>query len=154
HDTGSRRRRAAADPAGSALRLRDLSPAPVDGMSRHRIRIGTAEATAGRIVRGTMALGEYPDGAPITSAVTIAQGARAGATLWVQGCVHGPEVGGIVGMVAFLRKLDIAALSGTVICLSTANPLGFRAYQRLTPQDGVNLNRAFPGEPAGGSSAQ
>ena len=35
-----------------------------------------------------------------------------------------------------------------------ANPLGFRGYNRLTPQDGFNLNRVFPGDPAGHLSQQ
>jgi predicted deacylase len=35
-----------------------------------------------------------------------------------------------------------------------ANPLGFRGYNRLTPQDGMNLNRVFPGKPAGTVSEQ
>ena len=35
-----------------------------------------------------------------------------------------------------------------------ANPLGFRKYNRLTPQDGMNLNRIFPGNPDGTVSEQ
>jgi predicted deacylase len=45
-------------------------------------------------------------------------------------------------------------MSGTVVCLMLANPLGFRGYNRLTPQDGFNLNRVFPGDPSGHFSQQ
>jgi predicted deacylase len=72
----------------------------------------------------------------------------------VQACVHGPEVGGILGIQAFLRTLDPAKLAGRVILLPVTNPLGFRANQRLTPQDGENLNRAFPGVPDGSPTRQ
>lgn len=41
-------------------------------------------------------------------------------------------------------------LSGNVIFLPLANPTGFYAgAKRVVPEDGVNLNRAFPGDPAG-----
>jgi len=94
-------------------------------------------------------LGEYPDGTDIISPVLIAAGNKSGPVLWMQGAIHGPEVGGVLGMVQFIRELAVADLSGTIICLAVANPLGFRANQRLTPQDGANLNRLFPGKSDG-----
>jgi len=112
------------------------------------MKIGTTSAKPGEIARGHLRLGAYPDG-DITSPLMIAQGHRSGPTLWVQAGIHGPEVVGQLAILRFLRELDISSLSGTVVALMVANPLGFRGYNRLTPQDGYNLNRVFPGDPAG-----
>lgn len=84
----------------------------------------------------------------------IATGMRDGPTLWVQAGIHGPEVVGQLAIARFLKRFDLAALKGRIVCLMVANPLGFRGYNRLTPQDGMNLNRVFPGNPAGTTSEQ
>jgi predicted deacylase len=115
--------------------------------------LGTARAEPGQLTRGHVELGQYPDG-PISSAVMIASGRQDGPTLWVQAGVHGPEVVGPLALARFLRGLDLAALRGRVVALMTANPLGFRQYNRLTPQDGMNLNRVFPGAPDGSVTEQ
>jgi predicted deacylase len=115
--------------------------------------VGTARQEPGQITRGHVELGSYPDG-PLTSPVMIASGAKKGPTLWLQSCIHGPEVVGPLSIQRFLKTVDLTEMSGTVICLMLANPLGFRGYNRLTPQDGFNLNRVFPGDPAGHHSQQ
>jgi predicted deacylase len=117
------------------------------------IHLGTAASEPGKITRGHVVLGHYPD-APMTSAAMIATGTKDGPTLWVQAGVHGPEVVGQLAIARFLKRLDLARLSGRIVCLMVANPLGFRGYNRLTPQDGMNLNRVFPGNPAGTVSEQ
>ena len=115
--------------------------------------VGTAIGERGKITRGHLDLGEYPDGA-IRSPVVIATGAEPGPVLWLQACIHGPEVVGPLAIQRFLKTVDLAQLKGTVACLMLANPLGFRGYNRLTPQDGYNLNRVFPGDAEGHYSYQ
>lgn len=115
--------------------------------------IGTARPLRGEITRGHVELGSYPDG-PIQSPVLIAEGGKDGPTLWVQACIHGPEVVGPLAIQRFLKTVDLSVLAGRVVCLMLANPLGFRGYNRLTPQDGYNLNRVFPGDPRGHHSQQ
>lgn len=110
--------------------------------------LGSAETRRGELTRGHIELGQYPDG-PILSPVMIATGAKDGPTLWVQAGVHGPEVVGQLSIAHFLRGLDLAAFAGRVVALMIANPLGFRQYNRFTPQDGMNMNRIFPGSPGG-----
>jgi predicted deacylase len=117
------------------------------------MQIGTATAAPGRLVTGRVDLAEYPDG-PVSSPVMIAQGRKEGPVLWVQCLVHGPEVVGPLSLARFLRGLDLAQLSGTIVGLMVGNPLGMRAQNRLTPQDGANLNRVFPGKPDGAVSEQ
>jgi uncharacterized protein len=115
--------------------------------------LGTACSKPGTISRGHVELGHYPD-APLTSAVMIATGRQDGPTLWVQAGIHGPEVVGQLAIARFLRGLDLGQLRGRIACLMVANPLGFRGYNRLTPQDGMNLNRVFPGNREGTISEQ
>ncbi|MCB1492387.1 MAG: succinylglutamate desuccinylase/aspartoacylase family protein [Rhodobiaceae bacterium] len=118
------------------------------------MQVGSAVAKRGDITRGFLELGQYPDGGPVNSPVMIVQGNADGPVLWVQGSLHGPEVVGPLAIQSFLRSLDVSQLKGTVVALMFANPLGMRGYNRLTPQDGVNLNRVFPGDPAGTVSEQ
>ena len=115
--------------------------------------LGTARSERGKVTRGHVELGHYPDAA-LTSAVMVATGLKDGPTLWVQAGIHGPEVVGQLAIVRFLQELDLSLLRGRIACLMVANPLGFRAYSRLTPQDGMNLNRIFPGSPGGTVSEQ
>jgi predicted deacylase len=117
------------------------------------MKLGNARSEKGKITRGFVELGHYPDMA-LSSPVMIATGMGDGPTLWVQAGIHGPEVVGQLAIARFLRGLDLEKLRGRIVCLMVANPLGFRGYQRLTPQDGMNLNRVFPGKPDGTVSEQ
>lgn len=109
------------------------------------IEVGTAIAIPGKRTRGELELGFYPDGLPITTPVTIVAGTKPGPTLWLQSSVHGPENGGPVGALRLLNELDPNSIAGTIVFVAHANPLAFRAQTRLTPYDGENLNRVFPG---------
>jgi len=117
------------------------------------MRIGTAEAQPGDLATGHIELGHYPDG-PLVSPVMLARGAKPGPRLWVQCLIHGGEIGGPIALARFLRELDLTTLNGSIAGLMVANPFGFRTYNRLVPQDGMNLNRIFPGKPDGSVSEQ
>jgi predicted deacylase len=118
------------------------------------MKVGSAISTAGQITIGDLILGEYPDGAPANSPIAIACGMASGPVLWVQACIHGTEIGGIIGMQRVLGRLDLGSLKGAIVCVAICNPFGFRSYQRLTPQDGRNLNRVFPGNHSGDVTEQ
>jgi predicted deacylase len=45
-------------------------------------------------------------------------------------------------------------MSGAIVGIMAANPGAFRGYGRNTPLDGENMNRLFPGDPAGPHSRQ
>jgi len=117
------------------------------------VRLGTIEIVPGCRANGYLNLGHYPDG-PIESPVVVAAGKKEGPTLWVQGCVHGAEVGGPVALLRVMKGLDLERLRGTLIGLTVANPTAFRGYARNTPLDGTNLNRVFPGRPGGSHTEQ
>ena len=74
--------------------------------------IGTAKPARGQIVRGHVELAHYPDG-PVLSPVVIADGERDGPTLWLQACIHGPEVVGPLSIQRFLKNSRSEAAFGS-----------------------------------------
>lgn len=44
------------------------------------------------------------------------------------------------------EAVDPARLRGTIVAAPLLNPFSFHQHQMLTPQDGYNLNRVFPGD--------
>jgi predicted deacylase len=115
--------------------------------------VGSARLEPGRLTTGELLLADHIAG-PIASPVMVATGAQPGPVLWVQGAIHGEEVGGTLGIARALNRMDPATMRGAVVGVLTANPLAFRAQQRNTPQDGENMNRVFPGAPAGALTRQ
>lgn len=115
--------------------------------------LGTARGEPGRRTHGELVLGHFPDG-PIASPVIVLCGREPGPTLWLQGCVHGAEVGGAVSVLRLFETLDPAELRGAIVAVMVANPGAFRGYSRHTPIDGENLNRVFPGQAAGSHTQQ
>jgi hypothetical protein len=72
-----------------------------------------------------------------------------GPTLGLSAAIHGDEAVGVEILYHLRRRLDPAALAGRVLLLPCANPLAYQANTRNTPLDMLNLNRVFPGDPAG-----
>lgn len=84
---------------------------------------------------------------------TEIRGQTDGPTVLVSGGVHGGEYPGIAAVIEVARRLDPAQLRGRVIVLHLTNPPAFWARsQYWNPLDGKNLNRCFPGDPAGSAS--
>lgn len=82
------------------------------------------------------------------------EGAAAGPTLGLSAVVHGDEplTNEVVRRV--LTETDPADLRGTLLAVPIANPLAFEALARHTPIDQLDMNRNFPGAPAGWLSEQ
>ncbi len=85
--------------------------------------------------------------------IAVAAG-RPGPTALLVAGVHGDEYEGPVVLRRLLRRLDLAALVGRIIVLPALNLPAVRAARRVSPVDGVNMNRAFPGDPDGGPTLQ
>ncbi|MEU5396109.1 succinylglutamate desuccinylase/aspartoacylase family protein [Streptomyces tibetensis] len=78
--------------------------------------------------------------------VVEARGARPGPALTLFAGVHGCEYAPMAALRSFMRSLDTGLLSGTVRAVLMANPTAFRERTPfVTPEDGKNLNRCFPG---------
>jgi uncharacterized protein len=85
--------------------------------------------------------------------VAVLAGAE-GPTVLLTAGVHGDEYEGPIALHKLIRVLDPAALRGRLIVLPALNLPAVRAARRTSPVDGANMNRAFPGDPDGGPTAQ
>ena len=65
------------------------------------------------------------------------------------GGTHGNEYEGQVSVKRLCRDLDPAAMRGKVILIPQLSQSACVANRRESPLDGVNMNRAFPGNPRG-----
>jgi uncharacterized protein len=77
-------------------------------------------------------------------------GAHDGPRLTVIAGVHGCEYASIAGVRRWAGELDPAKLRGRVVAVPVLNLPAFWARAPfVVPEDGKNLNRCFPGDPAG-----
>ncbi len=84
-----------------------------------------------------------------------ARGAHDGPHLVVIAGIHGCEYSSIKGAVELMRGLDPATLAGSVTTVPIVNVASFRERTPfVSPGDGKNLNRCFPGDPDGTYSDQ
>jgi N-alpha-acetyl-L-2,4-diaminobutyrate deacetylase len=72
-----------------------------------------------------------------------------GPTALLTGGNHGDEYEGPVALQALAHELDPEDIEGRVIIVPFMNTPAFQAGRRLSPLDGANLNRIFPGRPDG-----
>lgn len=78
------------------------------------------------------------------------RGVNPGQTLVVTAGVHGCEYVGVQAVRELIRQVDPQTLSGNVIFVPVTNEQGFFAgSKQITPEDGLNLNRRFPGSAQG-----
>jgi uncharacterized protein len=77
-------------------------------------------------------------------------GAEDGPLLTVIAGVHGCEYASMEGVRRWLRALEAAELRGRVRAVPVLNVSAFTSRTPfVVPEDGKNLNRCFPGDPAG-----
>lgn len=73
-----------------------------------------------------------------------------GPVLWLTACAHGDEVGGMVVIQETFRKIKRTRLKrGSVHAFPLMNPIGFESGTRHIPFSMEDLNRSYPGNPAG-----
>jgi predicted deacylase len=112
-------------------------------------QVGAVRAAPGEKVSGFL---EVPAGVDEGTRipVTVVHGTGPGPVLALIAGTHGYEYPPITALQRVRRQLDAASLSGTVIMVHVANMpsfLGRTIY--YSPVDGKNLNRVYPGDPAG-----
>jgi len=73
----------------------------------------------------------------------------AGPTALALGGNHGDEYPGPIAILKLMRELRPEQIKGRLILLPTLNQPAVKAATRLSPLDGMNMNRAFPGKPDG-----
>jgi predicted deacylase len=82
--------------------------------------------------------------------LTIINGTAGGASdlpgVAAFGGTHGNEYEGQVGIKRLCLDLDPVGMRGRVILIPQLSESACRAHTRCSPEDGVNMNRAFPGK--------
>jgi predicted deacylase len=112
-------------------------------------RIRDIAAERGTTRRGYLTVADTPMG-PIQMPLVIVHGAKPGPTLCLTSGVHAAEYPGIDAVLRTVAGLDPADVRGTVIAVPVVNSPMFRARAAfVSPVDGLNLNRTFPGKPHG-----
>ena len=87
------------------------------------------------------------------TAVLVVNGVESGPTLCLTAAVHGDELNGIEIVRRVMYNIDPQELSGAIIGIPIVNLEGFRAGSRYL-SDRRDLNRYFPGNPAGSSASR
>ncbi|MEW9808273.1 succinylglutamate desuccinylase/aspartoacylase family protein [Mesorhizobium sp. ZMM04-5] len=77
-----------------------------------------------------------------------------GPTVILEGGNHGDEYEGPITLGELIRGLDPAEVSGRLIFIPAINQPAVVAGRRVSPIDGLNLNRTFPGDPLGTTTQQ
>lgn len=111
------------------------------------LQVGTAAAQRGEKAFGALKVAELNDGSPVQIPIGVIHGAQPGPVVWMQNGVHGMEYTGMGGIQRVLRDLSPGELKGSVVAVPFVNILAYRAGTRGAPQDGLDLNRSYPGRP-------
>jgi len=89
----------------------------------------------------------------IPETITIT-GQNVGPTVAILAGVHGDEYEGVIAALSLARELPQELISGTVKIVSPAHPSAWQNCNRLSPIDGANLARVFPGSQNGSATEQ
>lgn len=87
----------------------------------------------------------------VTVPITVIKNGT-GPTVYFSGGVHGDEFEGPVALMKLARELEPAEVQGRIIITPCLNLPAVLAGKRCSPIDGLNLNRVFPGDPAGSAT--
>jgi predicted deacylase len=122
---------------------------------RAAITIGGLHCEAGSLATGHLEVAWLEDSSPVRLPLLILNGRSDGPTLFVSAAMHGTEVVGIEVIRRLMREqLNPATVRGAVIACPILNPLSFGQHQPLTPRDGMNMIRTFPGDADGSTTQQ
>ena len=85
------------------------------------------------------------DGAELNIPMFVIKGTKPGKTIAVLGGVHGDEYDGPQAIRDLYHNLDPKQLTGSFLGVPHSNIPAFEAGTRVSPLDGLNLARIFPG---------
>ncbi|MGW7170647.1 succinylglutamate desuccinylase/aspartoacylase family protein [Streptomyces sp. NPDC054884] len=117
--------------------------------TKSSLSVGALSAEPGTKVRGTVSadLGTLTVDIPLT----LVNGARPGPHVLITAGVHGGEFTGIDAATRLAALLEPGEVRGQVVVCPVANPPAvYQGRLGVSPVDGVNINRVFPGDPEGG----
>jgi predicted deacylase len=108
-----------------------------------------AEIPRGTVARVQVAFAPLPDGGSARFPLIVIAGLRPGPTLMCVGGIHGDEFEGPSALWRLASWLTPDRLAGQVWIVPVANTAAFSAGLRVSPVDGQNLARIFPGDANG-----
>jgi uncharacterized protein len=116
---------------------------------RASLSVGTATATRGAKGLGFIRVPAGSDAA-LDIPVAVFHGATPGPVLALVAGSHGTEYASIIAMEKLIATLDARTIRGSVIVVPLINIPSFeQRVAHLNPVDGKNMNRMYPGNPAG-----
>jgi len=89
------------------------------------------------------------DGTVLAIPILVVTGQASRPRLVCVAGVHGDEHEGVAAQLELWEELAPDAMTGTLVLVPVANPPAFRAGMRRNPEDPVDMNRVFPGDPSG-----
>lgn len=117
-----------------------------------QIQIGNVIAKPGEKAKGKLFVGEFAMGTEVYLPIAIINGLSDGNIIWVNACVHGNELNGVLAAQRLIRELNPQDVKGAVIVTPISNPLAFREKERLSFLEGnysmgenCNMGEVFPG---------
>lgn len=122
-----------------SVNIQDFDPRCLARGTKEAIRLEITHSPAGQSVHQT---------------ALLMVGTEDGPVLLLLAGLHGDEYEGPLAIINLYKELRTDQLRGSVVAVPVANVLAFETATRETDIDGVNLNRAFPGDPKGSVSRQ
>ena len=107
-----------------------------------------AEVSPGTSTRLAWSPGVTISGLEMPTPVLVLHGAEPGPTMCLTAAIHGDEINGIEIVRRVIYDIDPTKLTGKIIGIPIVNLQGFQRGSRYLP-DRRDLNRYFPGTPAG-----
>jgi predicted deacylase len=118
-------------------------------MSANRpITVGQVEVRPGERVNVNLPVADLYTATSLHMPVRVLCGRKAGPVMFVSAAVHGDELNGVEVIRRLLRRTALRSLRGTLLAVPIVNVHGFLEQSRYLP-DRRDLNRSFPGSPAG-----
>lgn len=117
--------------------------------------IGNITAQPGTVAKGKLGSLYLSEGTEVNIPLVVVHGVSAGPVLWLSAAMHGQELSGIEVLWDIAsKKIDPKTLKGTVVAAPLLNPFSFNGGTYFNPLDGYNINRVFPGDARGLTTAR
>ena len=113
------------------------------------IRVFNHEIKEGERAYFTVPAGELAHKAVVQLPVIVVAGKKEGPVLWINGTVHGDELNGSYAAWELSGEIDPEQLSGTLVVTPICNPIAFECRNKISAIDNMDMDTAFPGDPAG-----
>lgn len=117
------------------------------------VAIGGVSVEPGRSAQVDLPVARLATHTMLDLPLTVVNGARDGARVWLSATLHGDELNGMEIIRRVLTLVEPAAMSGLLVAAPIVNVFGFIQQSRYLP-DRRDLNRSFPGSARGSLAAR